>query len=106
MKTSTEKCSEKEVVWNKCVQKPLVKIHERYLCSSLLLKLQVIQLFSKRLPSPPPTPTKNASVLHEIFFNFKIFFILMPPLFQRISQTPGEDQQNGKHIVSVTSSNP
>ena len=30
MKTSTEKCSEKEVLWNKGVQKTVVKIHRRY----------------------------------------------------------------------------
>ena len=31
MKTSAEKTSEKEVLWNKGVRKN-VKIHERYLC--------------------------------------------------------------------------
>ena len=33
------------IPWPKCVQKTMVKIHERYLWGSLLLKLQVMQLF-------------------------------------------------------------
>ena len=46
MKTSTEKSSEKDVLWNKGVpQKTLFKIHERYLWVRLLLKLQFMQLF-------------------------------------------------------------
>ena len=31
MNISTQKCSNKEVVWNKDAQKILVKIYERYL---------------------------------------------------------------------------
>ena len=31
MKRFTDKCSEKDVLRNKCVQKTPVKIHERYL---------------------------------------------------------------------------
>ena len=47
MKISTEKCSENEVHWNNGLQKALVKIYEIYLLYSLLLKSQVMQLFSK-----------------------------------------------------------
>ena len=47
MKISTEKCSENEVHCNNSLQKALVKIYEIYLLYSLLLKSQVMQLFSK-----------------------------------------------------------
>ena len=33
MKTSTEKCFEKELLWNKGASKTVVKIHEIYLLS-------------------------------------------------------------------------
>ena len=45
IKTSAKKYPEEEVLWNKGVQKTVVKIHERYLWDSLLLKLKVIQCF-------------------------------------------------------------
>ena len=43
--TVTEKCSEKEVLCYKGLQRKSVKIHERNLRESLMLKLQVMQLF-------------------------------------------------------------
>ena len=31
MKTGTEKCSEKEVLWNKGIRRTVIKIHEGHL---------------------------------------------------------------------------
>ena len=42
MKTFIEKYSEKEVLWNKGLQKTLVKIHESNLWGNLLLMLPVM----------------------------------------------------------------
>ena len=42
MKTFIEKCPEKEVLWNKGLQKILVKIHESNLWGNLLLILPVM----------------------------------------------------------------
>ena len=48
IKTSTEKCSESwKTLRNKSVVKIVAEIHEKYLWSSSLLKLQLIQLFWK-----------------------------------------------------------
>ena len=46
MKASTEKCSEKEVLWNKGAKKTVVKINERYLPGRLLYKVtSIVKLY-------------------------------------------------------------
>ena len=46
MKASTEKCSEKEVLWNTGAKKTVVKINERYLPGRLLYKVtSIVKLY-------------------------------------------------------------
>lgn len=39
--------------------------------------------------------------MHQPPISKPILLILLPPLFQKISQSPGQDQQNGKREPSV-----
>ena len=72
-------------------------------------------------PPPPPLPspkkrnnakvdkpsmkfnsTPNASMQHGHYFQINAPTLLLPLLSQRIFQAPGQDQQNGKTTVLIT----
>ena len=81
MKTSPHSYSDKKVLWNKDSRKILVKIHERYLCGGLLLKLQVMQLFWKLTPLQvflkKSIHSLNWLLLLTLIVQHKLFFTIL-----------------------------